>query len=256
MEQLRAIKVGPPPQECFSGPAECPVCWESIADSSAWRLFNCGHGTCGQCHDRLVQPPGKHSNCPLCRLPLVEPVSTGALPKDSTPSHLCVSTLHPQLTKERLAGVLSWSLEAAERPAMLLRHTFTDCSASLPAVSVCVDARPSQAPEGSPPDLSQLPLDAAESMNPPTTSRGVEAEDGASTAGPASTAAMLKDETAAGEQAGPQQQEFLSDSAEDAWLAQIPVFELGGAERQQTSGEAAPTVVRRFDATGRERHVH
>jgi len=57
----------------------CSICWEDVADSKEWRVFGCGHGTCGVCYTTLVTPAGSASNCPLCRTPLVTCTTPGDL---------------------------------------------------------------------------------------------------------------------------------------------------------------------------------
>lgn len=49
------------------------VCWDKFVANREWVLFQCQHGTCVPCYQRLLQQPSGTASCPLCRLPLMEP---------------------------------------------------------------------------------------------------------------------------------------------------------------------------------------
>lgn len=70
-----ACDVVEPSCEQFGSAQECPICWDRITSRAQWRRFACSHGTCADCHAKLLEPPGKHSCCPLCRLSLVRRIS-------------------------------------------------------------------------------------------------------------------------------------------------------------------------------------
>ena len=86
--RYRVVEVREPPAEEEGKTKECPICWDSFEACQDWRLFPCQHGTCKVCHQKLVNPPGKRSACPLCRLPLVEIIQPGEIPSGLQFAHL------------------------------------------------------------------------------------------------------------------------------------------------------------------------
>ena len=99
-EALKAVPVGSPPAEDEGVARECPVClnevcsagptglwhplWQApnkicttlctacaqVRANADWRVFPCGHMTCGECFARLLRE--RCACCPMCRLPLLE----------------------------------------------------------------------------------------------------------------------------------------------------------------------------------------
>ena len=67
---------------CFSSAVVylAQVCWDRFLANRDWVLFQCKHGTCVPCYQRLLQQPGGAAACPLCRLPLMEPAPAAQLP--------------------------------------------------------------------------------------------------------------------------------------------------------------------------------
>lgn len=51
------------------------VCWDKFEANKEWVMFQCQHGTCVPCYQRLLQLPSSAAACPLCRLPLMEPAA-------------------------------------------------------------------------------------------------------------------------------------------------------------------------------------
>ncbi|CAL5227114.1 g10023 [Coccomyxa viridis] len=63
---------------------ECPVCWDKFRANREWVLFQCQHGTCVPCYQRLLLLPAGAASCPLCRLPLMEPAPSARPPQSPT----------------------------------------------------------------------------------------------------------------------------------------------------------------------------
>ena len=62
---------------------ECPICFEEVKENKSWLLLPCRHGICTSCYQKLVQDQHHVTTCPLCRMPLLEPVPLQPLTTDT-----------------------------------------------------------------------------------------------------------------------------------------------------------------------------
>ena len=72
---------------------ECPICFDEIKENKSWLLLPCKHGICTSCYQKLVQDLHHVTTCPLCRMPLLEPVPLQLIPTDSADVHQDESSL-------------------------------------------------------------------------------------------------------------------------------------------------------------------
>ena len=70
--------------ELVTGVRPMQVCWDKFRANREWVLFQCQHGTCVPCYQRLLQLPAGAASCPLCRLPLMEPALSTRPPQSPT----------------------------------------------------------------------------------------------------------------------------------------------------------------------------
>jgi len=71
--QLQPVPTLKPDPEDEGKLRECPICFEETSENAHWLLLPCKHGVCTTCYCKLVQDQHRVTNCPFCRMPLLEP---------------------------------------------------------------------------------------------------------------------------------------------------------------------------------------
>ena len=96
MVQLRPVATHTPAAEDEGTVRECPICFEEITHNQEWLLLPCKHGVCATCYQKLIQDQHQVTTCPLCRMPLLEPV-----PKQTDASSLATAPGTPSMSCPR-----------------------------------------------------------------------------------------------------------------------------------------------------------
>lgn len=113
--QLRPVATHTPAAEDDGSLRECPICFDEITHNKEWLLLPCKHGVCTTCYHKLVQDQHRVTTCPLCRMPLLEPVPTpqpaeGAAPHPETCSRACPWSSQHMLSSTQTASWLNTAL--------------------------------------------------------------------------------------------------------------------------------------------------
>ena len=115
----------PGPMDDFKT-ANCPICWDDVEQPGDWRVFACGHGTCGVCHGKLITTPGPASNCPMCRTPLVTCIVPGQPPSIALRAMSISSVHHESPSRHALPaspGLLSFAQHVTFQVPAFSAHT-------------------------------------------------------------------------------------------------------------------------------------
>ena len=72
--KLQPVATTPPAPQDQGTVRECPVCFDEVKENNSWLLLPCRHGVCTSCYQKLIQHQHRVTTCPLCRMPLLEPV--------------------------------------------------------------------------------------------------------------------------------------------------------------------------------------
>ena len=94
--QLRPVATHTPAAADEGTVRECPICFEEITQNQEWLLLPCKHGVCVTCYQKLIQDQHQVTTCPLCRMPLLEPV-----PKQTNASSLATAPGTPTMSCPR-----------------------------------------------------------------------------------------------------------------------------------------------------------